>query len=96
MPETLSGVAAAVDSRSDAQRAPSACPRFSVPFRERAQSWRASIAVDNRFPCSLDEDGSLKNRRLRTEKKIQSGKRLRGVYLQVRGEVAERLKAAVC
>ena len=59
--------------RNDAQRAPSARPGFSMPFRECAQSPRVSHREIRRFSVEFDEGGGLKNR-CRFGEKVGSGK----------------------
>jgi hypothetical protein len=66
-----------------------------MPFRECAQSGWVLIVKSGVFPVEFDEGGGLKNRRLRLCK-ISISEVLISVTLSVRGEVAERLKAAVC
>ena len=64
-------------------------------FSECAQSSGLCACEMARFSVEFDEGGGLKNRRLR-RCKISIGEVLISVRLSVRGEVAERLKAAVC
>ena len=85
----------AVENRNEAQRAPSARPGFSMPFRRCAQSPRVRIAKPGGFPAGFHKCDGLKNRRL-GQCKISKCEVLISVTLSVRGEVAERLKAAVC
>jgi hypothetical protein len=80
---------------NDAQRAPAARPGFVDISRECAQTSWTLVAKRARFSArSVEGDGS-KNRRLR-QCKILSGEVLISVTLSLRGEVAERPKAAVC
>jgi hypothetical protein len=66
-----------------------------MPFRECAQSPWVLIVKSGDFPVEFHEGGGLKNRRLR-QCKMSISEVLISVTLSVRGEVAERLKAAVC
>ena len=66
-----------------------------MPFRECAQSPWVSDRETKRFPVEFDEGDGLKNRRLR-ERKSTITQVLISRTLTVCGEVAERLKAAVC
>jgi len=57
---------------------------------------RGSLIVKSGdFPVEFDEGDELKNRRL-PARKMSIGQVLISRTLSVRGEVAERLKAAVC
>ena len=66
-----------------------------MPFRECAQSPWVLIVKSGDFPVEFDEGDGLENRRLR-QCKISISEVLISVTLSLRGEVAERLKAAVC
>jgi hypothetical protein len=66
-----------------------------MPFRECAQSPWVLIVKSGDFPVEFDEGDGLKNRRL-AECKMSIGQVLLSRTLSVCGEVAERLKAAVC
>jgi hypothetical protein len=70
-------------------------PVLSMSLYECAQSSEAVIAKSARFPGGFSEGDGLKNRRLR-QCKISIREVLISVRLSLRGEVAERLKAAVC
>jgi hypothetical protein len=82
-------------NRNDAQPTPSLCAGFSVPLSECAESSWVVIAKSGDFPGELDGSGGLKNR-YRLERKSWIPKMLTSRTLSVCGEVAERLKAAVC
>ena len=82
-------------NREDAQGAPSARTGFSMPFRECAQSPWVSDREIKRFPVEIDEGDGLKNRRP-LERKSTITQVLISRTLTDCGEVAERLKAAVC
>jgi hypothetical protein len=82
-------------NHNDAQRAPSALSGFVAVSRECAQTSWALIAKNARFSAEYVEGGGLNNRRLR-QCKISICEVVISVTLSVRGEVAERLKAAVC
>src|SRR5262245_26009787 len=81
--------------RNDAQRAPSERLGFSALLSLCAQSSRVVVARSSDFTVGFDEDGGLKNRcgfrRKSWIRQVLISRTLRG-----RGEVAERLKAAVC
>ena len=64
-------------------------------LRECAQSLRFVIAKTGHFPVDVEEGDGLKNRRLR-ERKSSIGHVPILRTLSLCGEVAERLKAAVC
>jgi len=66
-----------------------------MPFRECAQSPWGLIAKSGDFPVEFDEGDGSKNRRL-AQCKISMSQVLISRTLTVCGEVAERLKAAVC
>jgi hypothetical protein len=78
-----------------AQRAPSARPGIADTFRECAQTISAAPAKSAIFSGDFETCGGSKNRRLR-QCKISISEVLISVTLSVHGEVAERLKAAVC
>ena len=87
--------ASTVGSRNEAQRAPTrrqvlSTPFASVPKLHSLASRRRLVFRPNRF-----EGDGLKNRRL-APCKISIREVLISVRLNLRGEVAERLKAAVC
>jgi hypothetical protein len=82
-------------NRSDAQRASSARPGFSMPFRECAQSPWVLIVKSGGFPVEFHEGGGLKNRRL-GQCKMWIRQVLISRALTDCGEVAEWPKAAVC
>jgi hypothetical protein len=70
-------------------------PRFSMPFCECAQSsWTLHCEIGD-FWLEFGEGGGLKNRR-RFDGKSWIRQVLISRTLSVCGEVAERLKAAVC
>jgi hypothetical protein len=83
------------ENRNDAQRTPSARPGFSMPFHECAQSPESVIVKSRDFPVEFAEGDGSKNRRL-APCKMLIGQVLISRTLSVCGEVAERLKAAVC
>lgn len=85
----------ALENRKDAQRAPSARPRFSMPFRECAQSPWLLIVKSGDFPFEFDDGDGLKDRRLAVCK-MSISQVLISRTLSVCGEVAEWPKAAVC
>ena len=87
--------ASTVGSRNEAQRAPARRQGFVDAFRECGQTSFARIAKTPCFSAESFEGGGLKNRRLR-QCKISIPEVLISVTLSIRGEVAERLKAAVC
>jgi hypothetical protein len=66
-----------------------------MSLRECAQSSPGVIAKSSGFPVEIDNGDGLKNRRLH-ECKISIAQVLISRTLSVYGEVAERLKAAVC
>jgi hypothetical protein len=66
-----------------------------MPFRECAQSPWVLIVKSGDFPVELDEGAGLKNR-YRSDGKSWIRQVLISRTLSVCGEVAERLKAAVC
>ena len=66
-----------------------------MPFRECAQSSGRCHAKAGDLPVETDEGGGLKNR-CRFERKSWIRQVLISRTLSVCGEVAERLKAAVC
>jgi hypothetical protein len=78
-----------------AQRAPSA--RAGIPdyFHECAQTFLAARAKSAMFSGDFETCDGSKNRRL-AQCKISIREVLISVRLSIRGEVAERLKAAVC
>ena len=84
-----------LENRNGAQRAPSAPPGISLPFRECAQSPWVVIVKSLGLSVEFDEGDGLKNRRLAQEKSA-SRQVLISRTLTDCGEVAERLKAAVC
>ena len=63
-----------LENRNDAQRAPSARPGFSMPFRECAQSPWVLIVKSGDFPAEFDEGDGLKNRCRFGQEKVGSGK----------------------
>jgi hypothetical protein len=81
--------------RELAQRAPSA--RAGIPgyFHECAQTFSDARAKSAMFSGDFETCNGSKYRRLR-QCKISIREVLISVTLSVRGEVAERLKAAVC
>ena len=79
----------------DAQRAPSATQGIADAFCECAQTISATPREMSMFTGSFETCDGSKNRRLR-QCKISIREVLISVTLSVRGEVAERLKAAVC
>jgi hypothetical protein len=87
--------ASTVGSRNEAQRAPARRQGFVDVFRECAQTSFARIAKTPGFSAESFEGDGLKNRRL-APCKISIREVLISVRLNLRGEVAERLKAAVC
>jgi hypothetical protein len=78
-----------------AQRAPSA--RAGIPgyFHQCAQTFSAAGAKSAMFSGDFETCGGLKNRRL-ARRKSAIRQVLISRTLRTRGEVAERLKAAVC
>jgi hypothetical protein len=70
-------------------------PGISMPFRECAQSPRVLIVRSGDFRAEFDEGEGLKNR-YTCERKSWIRQVLSSRTLSVCGEVAERLKAAVC
>ena len=82
-------------NRRDAQRAPPARLGFVVVSRECAQTPFALAAKTARFSAEFAGGDGLENRRLR-QCKISIAEVLISRTLSVRGEMAERLKAAVC
>ena len=83
-------------SGNDAQRAPSAAPRIlNASSRVCPEFVGLSLRNQTIFRSKIDEGGGLENRRLGNGKMP-----IRQVpiprILSVYGEVAERLKAAVC
>jgi hypothetical protein len=66
-----------------------------MPFREYAQSPWVLIVKSGGFPVEIREGGGLKSR-CRFERKSRIQQVLISRTLTVCGEVAERLKAAVC
>jgi hypothetical protein len=80
---------------NDAQRAPSARLGIADTFRECAQTISGAPAKSAIFSGDFETCGGSKNRRLR-RCKISISEVLISVTLSVHGEVAERLKAAVC
>jgi hypothetical protein len=68
---------------------------FSALLSECAQSSRVLLARSGDFPGEFDDSDGLKNRRLH-ERKTWIRQILISRTLSVCGEVAERLKAAVC
>jgi hypothetical protein len=70
-------------------------PGILNAFGECAQSPWVLIAKSGDFSVEFDEGGGLKNRRL-ARRKIAIRQVLISRTLSVCGEVAERLKAAVC
>jgi hypothetical protein len=66
-----------------------------MPFRQCAQSPWVLIVKSGGLSVEFDEGDGLKNRRLR-ERKSWIRQVLISRTLSVCGEVAERLKAAVC
>ena len=81
--------------RNDAQRAPSARPRNSIPFRECAQRPWVLIVKSGDFSVRFDEGDGLKNR-CRFARKSWIRQVPISRTLSVCGEVAEWPKAAVC
>jgi hypothetical protein len=79
----------------EAQRAPSARLGIADTFRKCAQTISAAPAKSAIFSGDFETCGGSKNRRLR-QCKISISEVLISVTLSGRGEVAERLKAAVC
>jgi hypothetical protein len=84
-----------LETGNDAHRAPAARPGFSVHLGECAHNSSAVVAKSTDFLVESDEGGGLKNR-CRERKKIAIAQVLVCSILSFRGEVAERLKAAVC
>jgi hypothetical protein len=82
-------------NRHDAQRAPSARPGFSMLLVSVPRVRGSVIARSGDLPVEFDDSDGLKNRR-RSERKSSIGQVLISRTLSVYGEVAERLKAAVC
>ena len=83
-------------NRNDAQHAASARTGFSTPSSQVCPEFVALVIEDQEgFPSKSAEGGGLKNRRL-AECKMSIGQVLISRTLSVCGEVAERLKAAVC
>jgi hypothetical protein len=78
-----------------AQRAPSATQAIADALHECAQTFSVARAKSSMFSGDFKTCDGSKNRRLR-QCKISIGEVLISVRLSVRGEVAERLKAAVC
>ena len=70
-------------------------PSFVDVFASVPKLCRLPIAKSADFSGEFDEGDGLKNRRLR-QCKISIREVLISLTLSVRGEVAERLKAAVC
>jgi hypothetical protein len=70
-------------------------PVLSVSRHECAHSSWTVVAKSARFLGAFTDGDGLKNRRLR-RCKISIREVLISVTLSIRGEVAERLKAAVC
>jgi hypothetical protein len=70
-------------------------PGFPAPFHGCAQTSSARHAKSAMFSGDFGTCDGSKNRRLR-QCKILIGELLISVTLSLRGEVAERLKAAVC
>jgi hypothetical protein len=66
-----------------------------MPFRECAQKSAGLIVKSGDFPAEFDESGGSKNR-CTFERKSWIPQVLISRTLSVCGEVAERLKAAVC
>ncbi len=87
--------AATLENRHDAQRAPPLRLGFSIAFRDCAQVQGSLSVQSGDFPVEFDEGGGLKNR-CRFERKSWIPQVLTSRTLSVCGEVAERLKAAVC
>jgi hypothetical protein len=87
--------ASTVAIRKRAQRAPTRRQGFVDAFRECAHTSFARIAKTPCFSSESFEGDGLKNRRL-APSKISIREVLISVRLNLRGEVAERLKAAVC
>jgi hypothetical protein len=81
--------------RDRAQRAPSTGAGIPDCFHECAQTFSAARAESAMFAGDFETCDRSKNRRLR-QCKISISEVLISVTLSVRGEVAERLKAAVC
>jgi hypothetical protein len=98
-PESISKCAPSTgglhQERNPAQRAPSARAGIPDRFRECAQTFSAARAESPMFSGDFETCDGSKNRRLR-QCKILIGEVLISVTLSLRGEVAERLKAAVC
>ena len=82
-------------NQSKAQRVPSAHPSFVDVSRECAQTSLALIVKNAQFSAESIEGGGLKNR-CRFDGKSWIPQVLTSRTLSVCGEVAERLKAAVC
>lgn len=81
--------------RNDARRAPSARPDTQCVFRDCAKIRGSRMVKSGDFRAEFDEGGGLKNR-CRFERKSWILQVLISRILSVCGEVAERLKAAVC
>jgi len=88
-------VEATVGSRNEADGAPARRQGFVDAFRECAQTSFGRIAKTHCFSAESFEGDGLKSRRL-APYKISIREVLISVRLNLRGEVAERLKAAVC
>ena len=84
-----------LEDRSDARRAPSARPGISMPFRDCAQNPWVFIVKSGGLLVEFDEGDGLKNL-CRSRRKSSIRQVLISRTLSVYGEVAERLKAAVC
>src|SRR5260221_6291856 len=90
-----SRVTTSLREHNAAQRAPSARPGFDDVSREGAQTSSALITKRRRFSSRFAPGDGPENRRLR-QCNISICEVLISVTLSGCGEVAERLKAAVC
>jgi hypothetical protein len=88
-------VATPTRNHNDAQHAPAASFRLSCIFASVPRLHGSVVARLGDFPVGFDEGGGLKNR-CTFERKSWSPQVLISRTLSVCGEVAERLKAAVC
>jgi hypothetical protein len=70
-------------------------PEFSTSLHECAQSSWSVIAKSGDFPVDFDDGGGLKNRRLHAKENAFAQVPVSRTLTRI-GEVAERLKAAVC
>jgi hypothetical protein len=84
-----------LEHRNDAQRAPSACLHLSTLLASEPKVRGSLIVESGDFPVEFAEGDGLKNR-CGFERKSWIRQVLISRTLTVCGEVAERLKAAVC